>query len=216
MQTYNILIGCDQLYYDEWGETLLKSIRHFNPWVNLHAHIVNPCNLKKLPYVDYTTKTINFPNDTAKIGYLQSCRFLAVADKFKDEDLVMTIDADSICTKEFSEDSFRLITNSVTVLKHPKDDRWLAGLVTYGTENFKKDYAKLLNELPLQDWAPFHDQTVLAHLSTLYQFTSQESWMSIGKNGKNNNQRVFLTLKGNQKYKEKYLQIYNNVNKQVN
>ena len=46
-------------------------------------------------------------------------------------------------------------------------------------------------------------------LSKKYKFNEQPRtlfWMSIGKNG---NSSVFLTLKGNQKTKDKYLKIYN-------
>ena len=42
MQPCNILVGCDQTYYDEWAVPLLKSINKHNPWINLHCHIVNP------------------------------------------------------------------------------------------------------------------------------------------------------------------------------
>lgn len=207
--TCNILIGCDQSYYDDWGKTLLKSIFYFNPWIKLHAHIVNPNNLEKLDFVDYTTETLDFPNDTVKIGYLQCCRFLAVSDKFKNNEFVMTVDADSICTKEFTEESFKQVSRNITVLHHPKDDRWLAGLVTYGVENFRHEYAKQIRKKPLELFAPFHDQTVLDDLSKDYNFVAQEHWMSIGKH---KNQSVFLTLKGNQKYKDKYLQTYNKIN----
>ena len=49
MQPCNILIGCDQSYYEQWAINLVKSIQHFNPFVQCHVHIVNPDNYQKLP-----------------------------------------------------------------------------------------------------------------------------------------------------------------------
>ena len=88
MQPCNILIGCDQNYYEQWAINLIKSIRHFNPFVQCHVHIVNPGNYQKIPNVEYTTEFIGFPNEDVRIGYLQSVRFLKVAEKFSDKALV--------------------------------------------------------------------------------------------------------------------------------
>ena len=209
MQPCNILIGCDQSYYEQWAINLIKSIRHFNPFVQCHVHIVNPGNYQKIPNVEYTTENINFPNEDVRIGYLQSVRFLKVAEKFSDKDLVMTLDADTICTRSFTPNDFIQTANKITCLRHLKDHHWLAGMVTFGQKGFKKQFRKLLMEKPIEDWKPFHDQEVLDTLSTKYKFNEQPRtlfWMSIGKNG---NSSVFLTLKGNQKTKDKYLKIYN-------
>ena len=208
MPRYNILIGCDQKYYDDWGINLVRSIKYFNPWITCHVHVVNPIHIEKVDGVEYTTEIRDFPNDTVKIGYLQSVRFLKVAEKFSDKDLVMTLDADTICTRKTTPEEFTSTASKVTVLRHLKDKHWLAGLVTYGAPGFKQDFANRLLSKPIEEWAPFHDQNVLDDLSKVYTFNEQHKlyWMSIGKNG---NQSVFLTLKGNQKYKDKYLSIYN-------
>lgn len=208
MPRYNILVGCDQKYYDDWARNLLISIRHYAPWVKLHAHVVNPTHIDPVDGVEFTTEHKDFINETQRIGYLQAVRFLKVAEKFNDKDLVMTLDVDTICTRKFTKQEFEQATNRITCLRHLKDKRWLAGLVTYGMSGFKKDFAKRLLAKPFEQWAPFHDQNVLFELSKDYQFFEQPSklfWMSIGKNG---NQSVFLTLKGNQKNKDKYLDTF--------
>ena len=207
MQRCNILIGCDQKYYNDWGINLIKSIRHFNPWITCHVHIVNSHQFEKINGVDYTTEERTFSSDTVKIGYLQSVRFLKVAEKFNDNELVMTLDADTICTRKTTPEEFTLAASKITVLRHLKDRRWLAGLVTYGEPGFKQEFADRLLSNPIEEWAPFHDQTVLDSLSNRFQFNEQQKlyWMSIGKNV---NRSVFLTLKGNQKIKDKYLNIY--------
>lgn len=208
MPRYNILIGCDQKYYDDWGINLIRSIKYFNPWITCHVHIVNPVHIEKIDGVEYTSEQREFPNDVVKIGYLQSVRFLKVAEKFSDKDLVMTLDADTICTRKTSQKEFESTASKTTVLRHLKDRHWLAGLVTYGETGFKQEFANRLLAKPIEEWAPFHDQNVLDDLSKVYNFHEQHKlyWMSIGKNG---NQSVFLTLKGNQKFKDKYLSIYN-------
>jgi len=73
---YNILIGCDQSYYDTWARTLLRSIQHYAPWVSLHCHIVNPSNtLTKLDHVSYTTEVRDLSDPNVFNGYLQQFVF---------------------------------------------------------------------------------------------------------------------------------------------
>jgi len=103
MPLYNILIGCDQAYYDQWAVLLLSSIQRHNPWIQLHCHIVNPTKDNKLDNVDITSEQVNFVSDESKISYLQCVRFLAVADKFSKNERVITLDADSICTREMEK-----------------------------------------------------------------------------------------------------------------
>ena len=206
MPRYNILIGVDQKYYNDWAITLLKSINYHNPWISLHCHIVNPQDVRELSFVDYTYENISFENKDSKIGYLQAVRFLAVADKFTKNDFVITLDADSICTQAFTEDDFSVLFNRTTVLQHPKSLRWLAGLVSFNDSNFKYDYAEELRSIPIEEWKFGRDQKVLDDLNKKYQYrTLDRKWMSIGKNKSNS---IFLTLKGEQKETEKYLTGY--------
>jgi hypothetical protein len=207
MSCYNILIGVDQKYYNDWGINLLKSINHYNPWISLHCHIVNPLDAIELPFVDYTYETIDFKNEDSCIGYLQAVRFLAVADKFSNNELVITLDADTICTRLFTEQEFSTLFEHTTVLQHPKQLRWLACLVSFNQTDFRDEYAASLRELPINEWKFGRDQDILATLDEKYQFRAvDQQWISIGKN-KNNS--VFLTLKGEQKTTEKYLSWYN-------
>jgi len=215
-QRCNLLIGCDQVYYEQWGVNLLKSIHFFNPWITLHAHIVNPKKFTRLEYVNYTFVEKNFNSDKQKIGYLQSCRFIAVAEKFSNKDLVMTIDTDSICTREVEQEYFIQTAKNTTVLRHHKDKRWLAGMITFGQNNFKQDYLLELNKVNQENWAPFHDQNCLRRLSNYYDFNEQDKsrpWMKYGKNAEKG---IFMTLKGDQKIANKYLEVYNSILQGVN
>lgn len=207
MPHYNVLIGCDQLYYDQWAVPLLVSIHNHNPWIKLHCHIVNPTKINTLDYVDITTENIKFINDTVKISYLQSVRFLAVADKFYKDENVITLDADSICTRKIDKEAIQSLFKKQYVLKHHKEDRWLAGLVVFNNNNFRHEYALQLKSIPIGEWKWGRDQLILNQLAEEYKFKEVgKTWMSIGKNKSNS---AFLTLKGEQKTISKYLEKYN-------
>jgi hypothetical protein len=211
MHPCNILIGCDQTYYDDWGVTLLQSIHYYNPWISLNCHIVNPNNLIKLDYVNYTFEQMSFTNNDSKISYLQAVRFLAADKFFNETQYVLSIDADSICTKEFTEQEFLSLFDTTTILQHPKDGRWLAGFVTLAPSMFRKEYAELLMSDSVDTWVFGRDQTIMANLAEKYNFTPvSKKWISIGKNGVGS---IFLTLKGDQKYSKKYLPLYHQYKK---
>jgi len=206
MQRCNILIGCDQTYYDTWAAPLLQSIRRHNPWIRLHCHIVNPTKDNALDNVDITSNQLEFVSDESKISYLQGVRFLAVADKFQKNEYVITLDADSICTRQIDNINLVELFQKQYVLQHPKEDRWLAGFVTFLDNGFRQEYAKEIKSIPIQQWKWGRDQTILNSLANEFNFQKLDtSWMSIGKN-KNNS--VFLTLKGEQKETDKYLNWY--------
>ena len=206
MQPYNILIGCDQTYYDQWAVPLLSSIQRHNPWINLHCHIVNPTKDNSLESVDVTSEHIEFVSSESKVSYLQSVRFLAVADKFRKDERVITLDADSICTRQIDQTAIQHLFKKQYVLKHHKESRWLAGFVTFLDNGFRQEYAKQLQSIPVDKWRWGRDQTILNALADTYKFKKLNTlWMAIGKN-KNNS--AFLTLKGEQKIKDKYLNVY--------
>ena len=208
MPAYNILIGCDQTYYDQWAVPLLASIQRHNPCINLHCHIVNPTKENSLENVDITSEQLEFISDESKISYLQSVRFLTVADKFCKNENVITLDADSICTRVITDkDLFELFENQY-VLRHHKDQRWLAGFITFNNNGFRQEYAQELRSIPIENWEWGRDQLILNSLSESYNFISLPwHWMGIGKN---KNDCAFLTLKGEQKKINKYLNIYRN------
>ena len=208
MQRYNILIGCDQKYYDDWGVHLLKSIYDRNKWLEhcLHCHIVNPTKFDPLPYVNYTTEYRNFESQESKISYLQAVRFLKVAEKIDSNNLFLTLDADTICTRSFIEKDFSMLFDQINVLLHRKSKHWLAGFITFNSVDFAQNYSKILLELPINEWRYGRDQVILANLSKQYEFNSiGPDWMYYGKNTKGS---VFYTLKGTQKIKNNYLDVY--------
>lgn len=202
MYKFSILVACDQNYYNNWAENLLKSINFHCPQIALRCHIVNHDKLIQLPFVDYTFEIRSFKTDDSKIAYLQAVRFLQVA-KIPLQEQVITLDADTICARPFSIDDFSSIFQYQHVLKHHKADRWLAGLVAFRSDNFRHDYAEKLLEVDIDDWKWGRDQDILSSLAHKYQYKPLDNkWMRIAKPKPDT---VFLTLKGEQKTTEKYL-----------
>lgn len=210
----NILLGCDSLYYNQWAINCIKSIQKYVPWLSVHIFIVNPLdNYEKLSGVKYYEEFIKFPNDTCKVAYYQAVRFLKCAEIFPSDELVMSIDCDTLCTRSFSEDDFKSITSSIHVQRHQKNIRWMAGLVTYGDNSkFRNDFRTELLKLPLDLWPYGWDQDILNSLDSVYHYKKLNvgEWMSFGRGG-----GTFFTLKGDQKILEGYLDVYHNILKNV-
>ena len=197
-----ILIGCDDQYYQDWGVTLIKSLRHFVPWINIHCHIVNPKSYTPIDGVIYSMEQGN-----QALGYLQAVRFLQT-HQYK-SDRLMVIDADSICTRSFTKQEFDDITEGVTVLRHPKAPRWLCGLMASNNPDFWDTYDSLLQ---CETWAIGRDQVILEDMTRHFKFNDcGPTWMKIGKPGN----AIFQTLKGPQKQNPKYLKFYDNIKEQL-
>lgn len=202
----NIFIACDGLYYNKWGHNCLRSIQNYNPWIRLTAHVVNPISRNELSKVQYFYEEKEFINEASKISYYQSVRFLKCSEYFPTDELVMTIDCDTVCTRSFSISDFENVCKNVHVQRHQKADKWMAGLVTYGdTPSFRHDLKTNLLADSIDLWKYGRDQDVLNSMAYNYNFKKLNvgDWMSFGK-GKG----VFITLKGTQKTKDKFLKNY--------
>ena len=98
------------------------------------------------------------------------------------------------------------------MLYKEKTSRWLAGFISMGSNTFRKGFYDLLMSKPIEEWSGFWDQTCLKQLDNKYNFTKCPSeWMSIGKLRNSH----FLTLKGEQKETDKYLDQYIKIKKSI-
>ena len=205
---YNLLIAADKIYYSQWAITFLKTLHYHVPWLSLHCHLVNSKDVEKLPYVNYTHEEIQFSNDDQKLGYLQAVRFLAVANKFTNNESVVVLDCDCLCVKPFTQDQFSKLFDQQFVLQYNKKDRrWMAGFVTFKDNEFRQAYAAELLKKPVEDWPIGWDQEVMKQISEKYKFVElSDDWMSLMKyNGKS----YFFTGKGGKKFKQSFLERYN-------
>ena len=131
----NILLACDSNYYRDWAFNCIKSIQQHVPWVKITTVVVNPNNIIEIPKVKYIYDYVDFPTEDSKVAYYQAVRFIKCAEIFPNNELVMSIDCDTILTKSFSEKEFTKVCSVIHVQRHHKADRWMAGLVTYGNNN---------------------------------------------------------------------------------
>ena len=207
----NIFIACDGKYYDKWGLNCLRTIQNYNPWIQLTAHIVNPISKNELTKVHYFYEDRSFVNEASEISYYQSVRFIKCSEYFPNNELVMTIDCDTVCTRSFSIAEFTHVCQTTHVQRHQKADKWMAGLVTYGnTSAFRNDLKTNLLKDPIELWKYGRDQDVLNSMAYNYNFKGLNvgEWMSFGKG-----RGIFITLKGTQKTKDKFLKNYKEVMK---
>jgi hypothetical protein len=206
---YNILLACDGEYYNKWAINCIKSIKFYVPWVVISTYIVNPINVIEIPEVRYFYEDKNFESEASKIAYYQAVRFLKCHEIFANNELVMSIDCDTLLQTAFSQKDFLRICQDTHVQRHQKDIRWMAGLVTYGTDSlFKSRLKEELLKIPIEMWRPGRDQDVLKILSEEFNFRPLYvgDWMSFGQgSGK------FITLKGDQKIADGYLNVYSKI-----
>jgi hypothetical protein len=211
---YNILLACDSAYYETWAINCAASIQKFVPWVKIHIVQVNPKdNYIKLQGIAYHEEHVDFPNESCKIPYYQALRFLKCSEIFPNNELVMSIDCDTVLTRSFNKIDFENICQNIHVQRHQKNIRWMAGLVTYGNNStFRNEFKEKLLSIPLEEWKYGWDQDVLNELGATYNYSKLNvgEWMSFGRGG-----GIFLTLKGDQKFAKGYLEIYKEILKNV-
>lgn len=203
---FNIFIACNSSYYHNYGINCIRTIQQFAPWVKITVHIVNPCFINEILNVKYSYEYKDIKNFEARISYYQSVRFIKCSEIFKNSELVLSIDCDTLCEKEFDQNIFEHLLRKISVLKHHKKGRWMAGFVTYGDSmKFRNQIKQELLSTPVELWDIGRDQKILKKLSEEFKFNEVEvgKWMSFGKKGS-----VFFTLKGDQKQSDKYIKTY--------
>ena len=208
MNDFHLLVACDKVYYENWAITFLKSLKHHVPWLELHCHLVNADDVQELPNVNYSYEVMDFVSNDQKLGYLQAVRFLAAANKFKNNEKVIVTDCDALCVRSFNKDELFSLFEYHSVLRHVKvDRRWMAGFIAFKDNFFRQEYAKRLLSKDINAWSDGWDQDVLKDIAEEFQFVEvdRNTWVSVGKH---NGKSAFFMSKGSQKFKEKYLERY--------
>lgn len=203
---YNIFIACDSEYHEQWARELIRTVQFFNPTVRIVVLVINPHDIQEIPNVVYHYREQQL-TDNNRVAYYQAARFLWAHEIFEEHDLVLCLDADTICTRAFTRSQFWRLTRQPHMLWHDKSERWLAGLVTFGRDPaFLRDLQQRLLEVPIEQWQPGHDQNVLRSMVEHWNIQPCSSighWISIGKGS-----GTFLTLKGEQKQDENRLRAW--------
>jgi hypothetical protein len=210
---YNILVACDPVYHDEWAANLITSLQAHNNWLSITV-VVSGGAVDPVPGARYHYVKAPRLHDDNRAAYYQALRFLVASELFDDDQLVMSLDIDTVCTRSFTPEEFESIAAHPHMLWHDKQQNWLAGAVTFGSNSdFKKVLRQRLLDTPIDQWIYGHDQMVLRQLAPEFDIrpiSNIGEWVAIGKGT-----GVFLTLKGRQKNKDNMLQIYDSQVKQA-
>jgi hypothetical protein len=203
-----IFLACDGKYYNKWAVNCIHSIQLLCPWVNITTLIINPDDCEEISGVEYFYETRTFDSTDSEIAYYQAARFLKCYEIFGDAKDILIIDVDTILVKPFTEKEFLSLVRDVAVLRHPKSNKLLAGMVTLGHKsNFRKNLKIYLEQLPISKWYPGWDQNVLNQMDNDFKLKEIPNyWMHLGKH---RDETIFLTLKGDKKDESRFLEIYN-------
>lgn len=206
---YNLLLACDRSYYDQWVPTLIRSVQTWLPWLSITVVLADSDPVEEIPEVRYVYHTSPDLEEDQRIAYYQALRFLVCAELFDDDQLVMTLDVDTICTQSFYLAEWLPLAQTPHALWHDKQQNWLAGMVTFGTgRKFRQAFREALLATPLDQWIYGHDQIVLRSLVgrfSIKPISNLGKWITLGKGP-----GYFLTLKGRQKQRPNSVQIYQN------
>lgn len=213
----NLLICCDQTYHDRWVHDLAQSVRYYNDWLAITVVVVNPDQqLVKIPGVQYHIDRREL-NEENRIAYLQALRFIVVPEIFRDDQLVMSIDADSICMRRIDPDRFNELCSRPAMLWHGKQQNWLAGMFTFSEDpTFRHQLRDHMLKTNIDAWVWGYDQISLRELAQTQEFVRIDDtgeWITIGKIG--TSKAAFLTLKGAQKTKEPFRSNYEAIRQRV-
>ena len=98
---YNLLLACDRSYYDQWAINLARSVQTWLPWMSITMVLADSEPVEDIPEVRYVYHTSPEMGDDQRVAYYQALRFLICAELFDDDQLVMTLDVDTVCTQSF-------------------------------------------------------------------------------------------------------------------
>lgn len=157
--------AADNLYLDQYGKALAKSLKKYAPWSNIHIHIFNPTP-DQLEWCSENNITCSYESVDTTINELRTyyacVRFIRVPEIFSAACRVISLDCDGIVIKPITKDKFINDTNISRVLWREKKQTSLASSVFYGPDDFRVLYANRLRPYFENDgfqW--FLDQTVM-------------------------------------------------------
>jgi hypothetical protein len=200
----NLLLGCDGLYYQMYGINFIHTLKRHAAFLKIHIVVVNPTsNINQIKDVNYIFEIKTFSTDEEKIGYLQCVRFLKCNELFPNSERVITMDVDTLCNKNITEEKILSISESIHVLKFK--EKWLAGLVSFGNlPHFRQALQQELSSVPQTSWRPGFDQLKLRELEKRFLYNP----VNVGSEWVTFNSRkfesFFTTFKGERKFNDSF------------
>jgi len=159
--------AADGLYFNDYGKSLILSLRKYAPWAKIHCHLYNPkkidliwCNVSR---VSTTRESVDIDHQEFKT--LCACiRFIRIPEIFSRKSKIISLDCDMIATKLISESEFDTDTEHSKVFVR-KTGYPLASSVTFGDDSAREIFADRLKiEFEKNNIYWYLDQTVLESL----------------------------------------------------
>jgi hypothetical protein len=191
--------GCDSVYFEKYGISLINSLQKHATWANIHVHIFNPLNMHielcKQKRVTCTYEDITFSN-MSPTTYYSCVRFIRIPEIFTNTARIISLDCDGIAVKEIPKEIFLEFTEISTVLWRAKHQRSLASSVFFGPDDFRVVYAKRLKEYFTSNTAEWYlDQNVMDEMIMCNEVNTTDS--TIWGSTKHKTEILIWTGKGN-------------------
>lgn len=201
IQKDSLFFGCDSYYFNQYGISLINSLKEQAPWANIHSHIFNPTNDQLLwctsNKVSCSYEVIE--SSTRELTTYYACvRFIRIPEIFDKSTRVISIDCDGIAIRPISQEKFLQDTTVSKVLWREKQQKSLASSVFFGADNFRIQYADILKSYFENDtYSWYLDQNVMDNMikNQLVETTTDISWGWY----KTKSQVLIWTGKGNTK-----------------
>lgn len=199
--------GCDSIYFELYGQALLKSLEIHAPWANKHVHLFNPTETQ-IQWCKNNKTTLSFEYislDKEIKTYYACVRFIRIPEIFKENTRLISLDCDSISVKEIPKSEFLKDTDKSAVLWRKKSNTSLAGSVFFGPDNFRYLYANNLKQYFYNDsYEWFLDQNVLDIMvkNKEVDILEHRSWA----NSKIKRDTYIWSAKGNKKLSKEFVE----------
>jgi hypothetical protein len=207
--------GCDSIYFEKYGISLINSLKKYAPWANIHVHIFDPF-LEQIKLCKDKNITCSYEytsiSNTLLTTYYSCIRFIRIPEIFIGTARIISLDCDGVAVKEISKEIFLEFTKISTVLWRDKHQRSLASSVFFGCDDFRIVYAKRLKEYFISDTAEWYlDQNVMDEMVFCNEVNTTNS--TIWGNPKSRDDTLIWTGKGdikntNEIFKQKVLDNY--------
>lgn len=201
--------GCDSVYFSTYGKSLVKSLKKFASWANIHVHLFNPTSID-IEWLKDNKCTHSYEFVDANISeiktYYACVRFIRIPEIFSSTARIISLDADGIAVRPITKEKFINDTNFSKVLWREKHQQSLASSVLYGPDEFRVAYATQLSKYFLEDnfkW--FLDQNVMDRMigSNEVKTFTEKDW----GNSKIGKHTLIWSAKGDKKLNNEFQEL---------
>lgn len=202
--------SCDHNYFNTWAKTFVVSSQRHAPWAHIHLHIFDGTDQDREWAHNHTCSItveptpVNYNTDLAsRRAYWSNMRFVRLAELYTDSTAVISVDADSVFSKDLTEDQFdHDLEHSWVTTAKKREQLSLASAVGFAPDLARHQLKSLLESIPRLVW--YMDQInldILLDQGTLLPMDTRYS------DFKMTDASYIWTGKGERKFKSKFQQL---------